>query len=394
MNRTLLLFALTLAAGRLAACCMLPMGFPGDVDQAEQQLLVMHRDGHQEMVIRVAPVFKGGGDGPLYMTWVVTVPSTPTGYREASPDTLHAGKDLHEELFRLAKQQWSDRTQFSLNYLVPMLGSTAGNASAAAGDDSLRFGETVRLEHYTITPVQGVGAGALDALNAWLRKNGFPTEDPGHMKYFVDNNFTFLCIYVTPPEGKTLGTAAALPPLQVGFDCPAPYYPGKFSSRQGDFSLDLTILTDKPLEMDALRERIAQLKAYAGGKVELCNLWTVQPLPQHLAAAMEGRMNATAERWYVNRIASRGFNPLDKDGQPTIAAWKEDIFFPLGNHTDELPGFWYYGDQDIGFLERFFREHALAFMMLSGFTLFTVLIWRSRRNRARNKKPPEPAPTP
>lgn len=386
-TRALLLLVVLLFSARVSACCMVPLNFPGDVDQAQQQVLVMHRDGHQEMVIRVAPVFKGGGDGPLYMTWVLTVPSMPTGYREATQETLRAGADFHEQMFTLARRQWQARTRFLFSELMPTL-SSAGGAPKLA---ELNVGPTVRVGSYTITPVQAVGSGALEALNTWLRQNGFPTEDPGHMKYFVDNNFTFLCIYVTPPSGKTLGSSAELPPLQVGFDCPEPYYPGKFSSRQGDFSLDLTVVTDKPLEMDALRARIAQLNAYSGGRVELCNLWSVQPLPEQILAAMDGRINANAGRWYVNRLVSRGFNPLGKDGQPAIASWNEDIFFPLGNHTDELPGFWYYGDEDIWFGERFFREHALAFMVLSGITLFSVLFWRSRRNRARNAKPKSPA---
>ena len=44
----------------------------------------------------------------------------------------------------------------------------------------------------------------VSALNAWLEKNGFPTEDPEHMKYFVENKFTFLAIKINPPKGDRL----------------------------------------------------------------------------------------------------------------------------------------------------------------------------------------------
>lgn len=375
MQRLILLIATLLHLPVLAACCMVPSGYAGDVDQARQDVLIVHRNGHQEMAIRVLPFFKGAENNPPQLTWIITLPSTPTGFREADASVFDAGRGLHDKLFELARQQWAART----NFYFGLPGSNEAGDSKSAGLD---FGATVQVGPYTVTPVKASGMEALAELNAYLSARGFPAEDADHLKYFIESNFTFLCVHFTPPAGRA--AQLDLPALQVGFDTKAVYYPGKFSSRQGNFALSLTMISDQPLELTGLMMAMMHLKGSDFGRVPLHNLWSMQPLPAALAA-LAGKDASDVKKWYVNRIESRGFNE-SKDGVPAIAAWKEDVFFPTGGVADELPGFWYYGDLEISFVERVFREHALFIFVGGGTFMFLLLVFKGRQNRRRLEK--------
>ncbi|MCZ7604764.1 MAG: DUF2330 domain-containing protein [Planctomycetota bacterium] len=385
MKHLALLIAL-LAAGPLAACCMVPRGYPGDVDQAAQQVVILHRaktdaaPGYQEMLIRVQPFFQDAQGNPEYIAWVITLPGKPLRYDVADKAALQAGADLHEKLFQLARRQWADRSQFEWPSWLPSGMTERGMEDAK----SLVIEEAaVQVGPYTITPVRAQGTAALDELNAYLQERGFPQEDRDHLAYFVENDFTFLCVRITPPQGQaTLGGRLDLPPLVLGFETDAPYYPARFSSRQGNFALDLTLISDKPLDTASFGAARERLKAVSRGYVQLVNLYSMQPLPDELAGALSERATTIEKaRWYVNRIQSEGFNPGDEAGVPAIAGWKDDVFIKVGDRQDELPGFWYYGDQDIPFLERMFREHAMAVFFLGGFAFFFSLFIKTRLNR-------------
>jgi len=65
------------------------------------------------------------------------------------------------------------------------------------------------------------------------------------------NGFTFLCVKVTPPAGgDAVGSRGMLKPLQISFATPAPYYPLKFSSRQGMFELNVWLLTKQKIDRE------------------------------------------------------------------------------------------------------------------------------------------------
>lgn len=379
------LLLILFCASPLWACCMVPFGYPGDVDQKSQQVLIVHRDGHQEMVIKISPFFKDTAQNPESLTWILTVPSTPTGYRVADAEVLKQGQDLHARLFALATEQWKSRTDFFIPDFIPRL-SRSGFASAR----QLEVGEAVEVGPYTITPVRALGMPAFDALNVWLAENGFPREEPDHLRWFIDNNFTFLCIHIRPPQGKA--ATLDLPPLQVGFASERAYYPAKFSSRQGDFGLELTIISDKPLEYEQLTAMRLRLDAFSRSSVQLHNLWSVQPLPEKVAP-LAGANAGSVPRWFVNHLASHGFNG-DENGRPAIKSWTEDVFFAFGGVRDELPGFWYYGDQQISWAERMFREHALAGIVTFSGTLLLVLVLKGRQNRRRMLKEKQAATAP
>src|SRR5262245_55012825 len=151
------LFALSGLAARADACCMVPSGYRGDVDQAWQRAVLVHHDGHEELILRIQPHFHGQ-PGPPYLEWVVTVPSNPTGYAvldagggaptatpalppipgaPAAPRRDDQGRadfcdevvDLHDRLQDLADSQHAARTRFTFGELK--LSSTAPTAAAA-----------------------------------------------------------------------------------------------------------------------------------------------------------------------------------------------------------------------------------------------------------------------
>lgn len=380
---------LLLIAGPLNACCMAPRDYAGDVDQAKQKVVIVHRagtddaPGYQEMLIQVQPFFKDAETNPEYLAWIITVPNTPARYEVADEAAINAGPELHERLFQLARQQWADRTQFKWPEWLPF-----HLQDRAMGGDANAIEEmpVVKVGPYTITPVRATGADAVTELNAYLDKRGLPQEDPGHLQYFIDNNFTFLCVHVTPPPGQsTLGRSLELPPLVLGFETDKPYYPGKFSSQQGNFALDLTIISDRNMDGPSFTKACRRLNARERGYVKLVNLYTYKGLPDGLAGALGERATQNPPgKWYVNRIQSDGFNET-VDGKPAISAWEDDVFFTLGTLTDEIPGFWYYADEDIPFYERFMREHAMAFMVVAGLLFFSTVLIKSRMGRRKQK---------
>lgn len=360
----------------LAACCMVPYGYAGDVDQARQDVVIIHRDGHQEMAIRVLPFFKDAKENPESLTWIITLPAAPTGFREVDPAVFEAGRGLHDKLFGLARAQWAARTNLTFGF--------AGSNEAKTGNENtpgLDIGATVKVGPYTVTPIKALGAEAVTELSWYLSALGVPSED-ADLQYFAENNFTFLCVHFKPPQGQA--ARLELPGLQVGFDSKAAYYPGKFSSRQGNFALSLTMISDKPLELTGLMLAAQRLNLRDPDRIQLYNLWSMKPLPETLAT-VAGKDAAGVGKWFVNRIESDGFNQTT-DGKPAISDWKDDVFFATGGVADEMPGFWYYGDLEISWAERMFREHALAIFFTGGPLMFGVLLLKSRSNRRRLRK--------
>jgi hypothetical protein len=369
-----------------SACCMVPATWNGDVDQAEQNVVVLHHGGHEDLILRVAPFFQTKADAPLaadaepppYLEWVVTVPSPPTDYGVVPASVFRDVDALASRLVRLASEQEAARTKWEWpeGFTLSSKGVDGAVASAAGTWDALDVGPLVRVGPYEITPVKARGREALDALNAYLAGRGYPQEDPDHMAWFVERGFTFLCIHVTPPPGAArLGERLDLEPLRIAFASDRPYYPAKFSSRQGAFALSLATITARPLARRSIGQTKERLEARGAGR---SNLFTVKALP----GSLPGATPAEVERWYVNVFRSEGFNRVGADGRPAIASWTDDVFFELGGDADEPPG-WYYGDRDLWFPERLVREHGIAIGVWG--VLGAGIAFRFRRRKARSR---------
>lgn len=293
-----------LRAAPAEPCCMVPADYKGTIGQSAQEAVMFHHDGREELVLRIN--YKIQGDAmPDRFAWIITVPSEPDSY------AVTDGK-LFEEMFDWAEEHARRKT----------LGYRKGDAQQS-NSHGLEFGKAVKVGPYDIQPVRALGKEALEGLNQWLERNGFPTEDPKHMEYFVEKKFTFLCIQVVPGEGaKAVESAGGVPPLQLSFRSENPYYPLRFSSRQGVFDVNLYVLTRKSFDFEASGESLKKIN-WSEGVYDRNVEVKVDSFPKTLKAVYErGAFKAYDGKWFVNVLQTRRVN----EGN-TIATWKEDIFF-------------------------------------------------------------------
>ncbi|MCF6228297.1 MAG: hypothetical protein L3J82_06485, partial [Planctomycetes bacterium] len=87
-------------------------------------------------------------------------------------------------------------------------------------------------------------------------------------------------------------------------------------------------------------------------------------------------------RWLVNFIRGKGYVQR--------ADFVHNYGVSGGIVTDEIPGFWYHGDDKPGMLEGFFRQHALALMMTIAGSFLFVIIGKIIKD-ARRKKTAKPS---
>lgn len=353
----LVLFA---AASPGPACMMMPMSFNGDVDQGQQQVVIIHHNGQQQLILRVNPFFtsellneNGELALPEYFEWVVTVPTRPDAYRIADAKIFKDAAALATEVAHIADEhrEEADRANQGLfRWLLPA-SSKKGDKSAVKSESlsayvDLSISDSINVGDYTIREIEALGPQALEQLNAYLKENNYPTEDPEHMRWFVENDFTFLCMRIKLTQSTILPKQSVdLQPLQISFPSRHLYYPGMFSSQQGNFTLQLRTISSLPLLNDSLHQVREKLMGY--NRVRYTNLWIANGLPESLEDAATFAEQEAPARWFVNTVDSIGFNESDEEGVPAIAGWSSDVFFRLGGF-DDLPPKWYYGDVSKG----------------------------------------------
>ncbi len=321
MNRTAALAALALVAVALCAppaepCCMVPASYKGSISQSGQEAVLLYHEGREDLILKIHYQIKGD-TMPDRFAWIITVPNEPDAYEVADPALFEQVHGWALRLVNPPKQSW----EFGVKLEAPR--------AAAAG---LEFGRAVKVGPYDIQPVRALGREALDSLNAWLSANGFPTEDPGHMAYFVDNKFTFLCVKVKPAEGeKSVARAAGLVPLHLSFRTPEPYYPLRFSSRQGVFDVTLYTLTRDHFDFSTAGDSLRRINWKDEGFERNVPV-TPDLFPDALSKAYgKSGFKSLGGRWHLNLLRGYGVN----EGN-TIATWSKDLFFatippPAGN---------------------------------------------------------------
>jgi len=289
---------------------MVPKTYAGSISQKSQEAVLFHRGDREELILRINYQLKGKS-APDRFAWVITVPNEPDRYGVAD------GK-LFEDMFA-----WAETTMFEKSW---SRGKGLGAEVDPAVTPGIELGKRVQVGPYDIQPVRARGVEALDALNNWLAKNGFPTEDPAHMKYFVENKFTFLAIKISPPKGeKVVRTSGDVEPLHLSFKSEKVYYPLRFSSRQGVFDLNLYVFTDK--DLDFKRSSGALKKINHSPPPRLKKNFDVKfaSLPKSLRKQIENKADAglkTQARWKANLVRSK-----DTNQHNAIASWDEDVFF-------------------------------------------------------------------
>jgi hypothetical protein len=288
-------------------CCMVPRSFGGSIGQSLQQAILFFDQGREDLILRIHYTITGAKAMPDRFAWVVTVPHEPDAYAVADPG-------IFDEV-----DLWARR----LLEPPPLREGVAVKAAAPGAPPLLEFGRAVKVGPYDIQPVRARGREALGALNAWLEKNGFPTEDPGHMAYFVDRGFTFLCMRVSPSEGeKSVAASGTLAPLHLSFKTEKMYYPLRFSSRQGVFDVQLAVFTRDYFDYDASDETLRRI---AWSPADFKRNVPVLPhkFPPLLGAAYsKGGFAGEVQAWKLNLLEGSGVN---QGG--TIASWTDDLFF-------------------------------------------------------------------
>lgn len=290
-------------------CCMVPAGYEGSISQSGQEAVLFHHDGREDLILKIAYRITGK-EMPDRFAWVITVPNEPDAYAVADAALF---QEVHD---------------WAIPIVTPPPSMSSGSSrsatpKAAAVPEGLEFGQAVTVGPYDIQPVRALGREALEGLNTWLSENGFPTEDPGHMAYFVDHKFTFLCVKVNPPEGKSsVAAAAGLDPLHLSFRSPEPYYPLRFSSRQGVFNVSLYVLTKDHFDYRTSGDSLQRMNWKDEGFRENVAVNSAD-FPKTLADAFgKGGFKDAPGRWHLNVLRAYGVNRND-----SIATWKRDIFF-------------------------------------------------------------------
>ncbi len=290
----------------LMACCMLPATYKGTISQNAHDAVIIHHGGREELVLRID--YKIIGESmPDNFAWVITVPNEPDEYAIADAN-------LFEDMFVLSEKLRPPRRIKSKSGF-----GTGGGAFAGSG---VELGKRVRVGPYDIQPVRGVGDNALTGLNAWLKEQGYPTEEPAHMEYFVKNNFTFLCIKIAAPKGeKAVGDSGKVPPLHLSFASPKPYYPLRFSSRQGVFDVNLHVLTQRALNYRTSGRVLRQINWTNHDFIRNYKLHKAR-MPDSLKKVFaKSRFKVDRGVWYYNNI--RGYQ-VNRDN--AIARWTTDVF--------------------------------------------------------------------
>jgi hypothetical protein len=300
---SLLGFLALAATTPVESCCMVPANYKGTISQSAQEAVIFHADGREELILKIN--YKITGDTlPDRFAWVVTVPNAPDAYEVADVK-------LFEDVF-----PWAQKL------VVP---PTKGEGDTLAGRaHGLEIGKPVKVGPYTIVPVKALGKEALTGLNQWLADNGFPKEDPAHMEYFVENSFTFLCVKFDPPkEKKTVDAEGGVPPLHLSFKSETPYYPLRFSSRQGVFDVNLYVFTKEKFDYKESSESLARINV--AEKSGFSTNVEVDPkdFPKTLKAAYEkSKFKDNTGKWRLNVLRAKDVNKGN-----SIAKWKTDIFF-------------------------------------------------------------------
>jgi hypothetical protein len=285
---------------------MVPADYEGTIQQSAQEAVLFHADGREELILKIN--YKITGETlPDRFAWVITVPNEPDQYDVAD-------SNLFPEVFKWAQPRVE----------VPSRSKGENNANSGGLDNGLVIGKPVKVGPYEIQPVKALGKKALGKLNDWLDSKGFPKEDPKHMEYFVENKFTFLCVKFDPRKGqKTVDRAGGVPPLHLSFKSETPYYPLRFSSRQGVFDVNLYVLTKEEFDYRASNKSLQRINWHKDAKLRRNVKVKADSFPEPLAKVYEkSRFKKYTGKWYLNVLRTEQVNRGN-----AIAKWKTDIFF-------------------------------------------------------------------
>lgn len=319
MTRWIASLAAALALAAPAYPCLhLPATYAGSHVQTQQEGIVFWDAGREELVLkndfRITP--GPGGELPAFLGWVVPVPEVPDAY---SVEEI----GLFEDMFNA----WEEAKP-----KVPV-----DSKDGALGEDIRNGIELLakqRVGEYEIQPIRTKGEEAGPALNAWLQSNGFGEIPAEQMRYYLDRKWVWLAVKVAPAAGEaTLAREGGLRPLRISVAAKEPFYPLKFSARQGVFGANLYFVTRKEIAQEDLAD--AQRKGFGfddsyGQSIPSLS-FALPPSVEKIQekAAKEGKWKRI-EAPHVTRLVAGRLNGPDNP----IAGWADDFRIA----TAENPG--------------------------------------------------------
>ena len=366
------------------ACCMLPTSYEGSIQQNSQEGFIFYDNGVQELTLKVSPEISGKKELKQFC-WLITVPNEPDHYEVVD-------FDIFRQLYKLKRKHLEKPKSENIGCTVGC--SVQMEAKAAEAVEGVELGRRAKAGPYDIQPVRGVGKNALSGLNTWLTRNGFPTEPENHMKYFVDNKFTFLCIKVNPADQESkISPYPSLNPLRLTFKSDSIYYPMKYSSQQGEFSVNLYTLTTKPIDYKLSADTLERIDWKNKNLFKNVDLQGYLPT-QHLQEILSSKANTSEQAITDEEKTGDSKKSLKEEKYPhlyfnnfqchnpnsngAISTWQEDVFLKLNN--SHLPN----DSNMMGYQQM--SLPAVCFLIVITVLFFKALQKRFRRREVNDSK--------
>ncbi|MDF1663501.1 MAG: DUF2330 domain-containing protein [Planctomycetota bacterium] len=297
------------------ACIHGPEAFKGELSAESYRGIIFHSGQREELILFTNLSFDID-HRPKNLGWVIAVPSIPD----------HYSTDIKPEIFDDAAK------------LIPVDEAERAMGPSFGGDSNELDIKVIKVGPYVIHRVTASGLKAVKSMNAWFKKNGFATKKESEMKFFIDHKYTFLCLKVDwkpiPKKKMNDDEAQALPPLRVSFKTERPFFPLKFSSHQGDFSLRLLTFTEKPIDWVKSSPVFKQLAVRQMTHLDKFAAQNYVVKQKNFKGALkktygdivkEKRLNDKQE-WHFNAFS---VDSINSDDDALIKDWKTDFYLEI-----------------------------------------------------------------
>lgn len=297
-----------LTAAPVSACVHPETAGPAIV-QSALRVLVAHAGG-REVLVWAPRIYTTKPSQSVSL--VTAVPTMPSHYGTTPLNTLDA---LDAALFPPPKGP---------------IGVDAFGADTSSGDaDSVILHPEVKAGPYEITPIQATGPAGINALNAWLQKNGFTELPQSIALQYVQKNWTFLAVRVTPPKGQTTLSNGKLPALQLAFDSPQLVVPLKMEAGMGKFDARVYMAVAGNIS-------VKETKSKWGFTVTKSSTWSAAPsqLKTWVAGLQaSSKLPNTSAAWHLTVVAGAPLNAIKP-----ILDWDSDFELAVtGQDTGSSP---------------------------------------------------------
>jgi len=278
---------------------------------ADQQAIIFHRAGQEDMIISVGLDLEAGRNPPE-MAWLIPVPS--------QPQVQTADRALFDELNRLSAPEIIYHTERG-GGRGPVLPGLEGGAPPPLAV------EVLERKQVGVYDVAVLAAGEEGKLLAWLQDEGFSLPDtlqPAVAAYAAEG-WLFVAMRLSPDV--TPGEQAEAQPIWLSFQSEQMVYPMRLTAAYGrPLALRLYVLADHRYRLDDFNVEFA-------GQVEVS-----APDP-----ALEPLL---AGEWYLTKLFNPAVSPaaMAQDFYPRRASrddpYREQIVYTHVTARSHGPGEW------------------------------------------------------